>query len=78
MESVLHDIVPLSTILTLFLFLPWLIFHYVMKVRDSRRLDEESRVLFEETVHRVEHVQERVHTLERILDAEVPGWRERV
>ena len=78
MEPLLNDIVPVMGILTLFLFLPWLIFHYIMKVRDARRLDEESQALFEETVDRVEHIQERIFTLERILDAEVPDWRERV
>ncbi|WP_299729386.1 envelope stress response membrane protein PspB [uncultured Endozoicomonas sp.] len=77
MEYVIDDIVPLSAILILFLFLPWLIFHYLTQLRQARQLDEESQELFESTVHRVEVMEERVHVLERILDTEVPGWRNR-
>ena len=77
MESLTEDIVPISAILTLFLFLPWMMFHYVTRIRQARRLDEESQEVFESTLHRVEVMDERIHTLERILDVEVPDWRSR-
>ncbi|MGY0215769.1 envelope stress response membrane protein PspB [Endozoicomonadaceae bacterium StTr2] len=78
MEAVIiEELVPISAILVLFLFLPWLVFHYVTQIRQSKRLDEESQELFESTVHRMEVMEDRVHTLERILDAEVPDWRNR-
>ncbi len=75
MESVIEEIVPISAILTLFLFLPWLIFHYMTRIREARSLDEESQALFESTVEKTELMEERIEVLERILDAEVPGWR---
>ncbi|MGI2028405.1 envelope stress response membrane protein PspB [Endozoicomonas acroporae] len=75
MEYVIDGIVPISAILILFLFLPWLVFHYLTQLRQARQLDEDSQELFEATVHRVEVMEERVHVLERILDNEVPGWR---
>ena len=77
MEYIIDDIVPISTILILFLLLPWLVFHYLTQLRQAKQLDEESQELFEATVHRVEVMEERVHVLERILDNEVPGWRNR-
>ncbi|MGO0308503.1 envelope stress response membrane protein PspB [Endozoicomonas acroporae] len=77
MEYVIDGIVPISAILILFLFLPWLVFHYLTQLRQARQLDEDSQELFEATVHRVEVMEERVHVLERILDNEVPGWRTR-
>ncbi|OED43050.1 phage shock protein B [Endozoicomonas sp. (ex Bugula neritina AB1)] len=72
-----EDIVPISAILTLFLFLPWIVFHYVGRIRQARRLDDESQEMYESAIHRVELMEERIHTLERILDAEVPDWRNR-
>ncbi|MBO9483007.1 envelope stress response membrane protein PspB [Salinisphaera sp. G21_0] len=77
MEYVIDGIVPISAILILFLFLPWLVFHYLTQLRQARQLDEDSQELFEATVHRVEVMEERVHVLERILDNEVPDWRTR-
>ena len=77
MESLTDEIVPISAILTLFLFLPWMIFHYVSQARQARQLDEEHQEVFESAVHRVELMEERIHTLERILDTEVPDWRNR-
>ncbi|WP_051786430.1 envelope stress response membrane protein PspB [Endozoicomonas numazuensis] len=77
MEAMLEGLIPLSAILTIFLFLPWLLFHYVSRIRQSKQLDEESQELFESAIHRVESMEERIHTLERILDAEVPDWRSR-
>ena len=79
MEAMPEAVISLSAIVVpivvLFLFLPWLIFHYMSKARQQRQLDEESQLLFESAVNRVEEMEERVHTLERILDSEVPGWR---
>jgi phage shock protein B len=73
----LEGLIPISAILVLFLFLPWLIFHYTSRIRQSRQLDEESQELFESAVQRVEIMEDRIHTLERILDSEVPDWRAR-
>ena len=50
MESVIDEIVPISAILTLFLFLPWLVFHYITRIREAKSLDEESQALFESAV----------------------------
>ncbi len=77
MEEILDGLVPISAILSIFLFLPWMIFHYVSQNRRSKQLDEESQELFESAVQRVEVMEDRVHTLERILDSEVPDWRNR-
>ncbi len=55
----------------------WLVFHYITKWKTSRVLTpEDERMLGEvwESTHRME---ERIVTLERILDIEAPAWRQR-
>lgn len=53
----------------------WIIFHYITRWRTARALStDDERLLAElwESAHRMEA---RVQALERILDAEAPGWR---
>jgi phage shock protein B len=55
----------------------WIVFHYLTRWRASRRLStDDERALGEmgETARRME---ERIAALERLLDAEAPGWRSR-
>ena len=77
MEVTFDSLMPLSVILITCLFLPWLIFHYISQIRAAKYLDQESQELFEHTVQKVETMEDRIHTLERILDSEVPDWRNR-
>lgn len=55
----------------------WIIFHYITKWRAQKTLtaaDERTLAALWETASRME---QRIHGLERILDAEVPDWRNR-
>lgn len=55
----------------------WIIFHYVTKWRSQRGLSvHDERLLADlwETANRLEN---RVQTLEKVLDAEAPQWRSR-
>ncbi|MFN8719573.1 MAG: envelope stress response membrane protein PspB [Rhodospirillales bacterium] len=55
----------------------WIIFHYITKWRSQKTLtaaDERTLAELWETANRME---QRIHGLERILDAEVPDWRNR-
>jgi phage shock protein B len=53
----------------------WLIFHYVTvwkTQRNAGRADQGAMNAMSETARRLEH---RVTALEKLLDAEAPGWR---
>ena len=55
----------------------WIIFHYITRWRSQKTLtaaDERTLAELWETANRME---QRFHGLERILDAEVPDWRNR-
>ena len=55
----------------------WIIFHYVTKMRMSKGLSPEDEKMLSEVWESANKMQERIDTLERILDIEAPDWRRR-
>jgi phage shock protein B len=53
----------------------WLILHYVAKLRASRQLNTRDAPAFEDLNRIAVRMEQRIATLERILDAESPNWR---
>jgi phage shock protein B len=55
----------------------WIIFHYLTKWRMTRGLSAEDERLLAELWESASRMEGRIVTLEKILDAEAPGWRAR-
>jgi phage shock protein B len=55
----------------------WLIFHYVTKWKSARGLSAEDEKMLSEVWESTNKMEERIKTLERILDIEAPNWRSR-
>lgn len=53
----------------------WLLLHYRSKRKVSSGLSSEELEQLKMLAERAENVQQRVKTLEKILDAEAPNWR---
>lgn len=53
----------------------WLILHYATRNSVSRRLNSKDEALMEDLHDTARRMEERIHTLERILDADSPNWR---
>jgi len=69
------EIIP---ILVVTVCLPlWIIFHYVTKMKMSKGLSPEDEKMLSEVWESANKMQERIDTLERILDIEAPDWRRR-
>ncbi|MCW2244610.1 phage shock protein B [Azospirillum fermentarium] len=56
----------------------WIIAHYVTKWRSQRGLSAQDERLLAELWDTTTRLETRIHTLERILDAEAPSWRTKV
>tara|TARA_R110000772_G_scaffold2542_1_gene9149 strand:- start:2860 stop:3096 length:237 start_codon:yes stop_codon:yes gene_type:complete len=56
----------------------WLILHYRSKKQISQGLSDEEYATLQELADRAEKMADRIHTLESILDAEAPQWRNKV
>ena len=67
------EVIP---ILFLTVCLPlWIIFHYVTKWKMSKGLSPEDEKMLSEVWESANRMEERITTLERILDIEAPSWR---
>ena len=69
------EIIP---ILLLTVCLPlWIIFHYITKWKTSKGLTSEDEKMLSEIWESANRMEERIDTLERILDIDSPDWRRR-
>jgi phage shock protein B len=55
----------------------WIIAHYVTRGRASRRLSAEDERALADLWQVARRMETRIEALERVLDAEAPGWRTR-
>ena len=68
-------VIPLMVVGMLFIGLPWLVLHYVTKWRSSATLPVEDERLLDELHELARRLEDRVHTVERIVAADNPDWR---
>ena len=55
--------------------MPWLIFHYVTKWKTAPKITHEDEALLDEMHQLSRRLEERLHTVERIIAADNPDWR---
>ena len=72
MEEVL---IPLIVAPILFLGLPWLIFHYITRWKTAATLSTEDENMLDELHDLARRLDDRMCTIERIIQAENPNWR---
>jgi len=69
-------LVPIFVVGMLFIGLPWIIFHYVTKWKTSATITNEDEQLLDELHSMARRLDERMETIERIMTADNPNWRE--
>lgn len=69
-------LVPILVVGMLFVALPWIIFHYVTKWKTSATITNEDEQLLDELHNMARRLDERMETIERIMTADNPNWRE--
>ncbi|MDQ4086504.1 MAG: envelope stress response membrane protein PspB [Pseudomonadota bacterium] len=70
-----ETIVPIIVVGILFLGLPWIVLHYVSKWKTAATLTTEDENLLDELHDLARRLDERMCTIERIVQAENPNWR---
>ena len=63
-------------IITLFIGLPWLVFHYITKWKTAATLTGSDEKLLDELHDAARRLDDRLGTIERIMTAENPNWRQ--
>ena len=69
-------LIPLTIVPILFIGLPWLIFHYVTKWKQAKTLTDSDERLLDDLHEMARRLDDRICTIERIMDAENPAWRQ--
>ena len=65
----------MGVVAIIFVGLPWIIFHYVSKWKTAATLTTEDEDLLDELHDLARRLDERMCTIERIVQAENPNWR---
>jgi phage shock protein B len=69
----MHEVIPLLFVV---ICLPlWIVLHYVTKWKTAKGLSTEDERMLSEVWDSANRMEERINTLERILDIESPDWR---
>jgi phage shock protein B len=71
----LDYLTPVLIVGILFIGAPWIILHYVTRWKTQATLTKEDEVLLDDLYELGRKLEERVNTIERILSADNPGWR---
>lgn len=71
----MSDLIPI--LLVTICFPLWIIFHYITKWKTSKGLSTEDEKMLKEIWDSTNRMEDRIKTLERILDVEAPNWRSR-
>ena len=76
----MDDSVPLVAFMPFIMVIAivWIVFHYRQLNRTGSHLSTEDQTSLERMVGLLEKMEGRIVTLEKILDAEDPRWREKV
>lgn len=78
MADVLVPMIAVPLILFMIFVAPiWVIMHYRSKKKISQGLSQEEIQDLQQLAQKAEQMRERIKTLESILDADAPTWRER-
>lgn len=68
-------VMGITTVLVLFVGLPWLVFHYITKWKQSAKITPEDENLLDDMYNLARRLEERVVTVERIIAADHPEFR---
>lgn len=53
----------------------WIVLHYITRWKSTKSISNEDETLLADLWESAERIDARLNNIERILDAEEPGWR---
>ena len=78
MEGIIGIVVAPIIIFMIFVAPIWLILHYRSKKQMNQGVSAEEYATLQDLADKADKMADRIHTLESILDAEAPRWRNKV
>lgn len=71
----MEELSGIIVVAILFLGMPMVVMHYAVQWKRTRSLSEDDEQLLDSLQEKARKLEARLHTVERILDAENPHWR---
>ena len=72
----MHEMwIPVIAITALFVVLPWIVLHHISKWKTAATLTTEDENLLDELHELARRLDDRMGTIERIIQADNPNWR---
>jgi phage shock protein B len=71
-----EEYIAVIAIASIFVVLPWIIFHYITKWKATATLTTEDENLLDELHDLARRLDDRMRTIERIIQADNPNWRQ--
>ena len=71
----MEDFIPFVAIVSIFVGLPWIIFHYITKWKTAATLTSDDETLLEELYQLARRLDERMDTVERLVAADNPDFK---
>ena len=69
------DIEPVLAVMAIFIGLPWIVLHYVTKWKQSATITTDDEALLEELYSLAKRLDERMDTVERLVEADRPDFK---
>jgi phage shock protein B len=71
-----ENFVPVVAIVVLFIGFPWLILHYLTQWKRNKGLSVEDETLLDDMHETARRLDARLESIERIMSADHPGWKD--
>jgi phage shock protein B len=68
--------VPIALFGTLFIGLPWLVLHYVTRWKSGRGISQQDEMLLDDLHEMARRLDGRLESIERIIAADNPNWKD--
>ena len=66
----------ITALVSIFIGLPWLVFHYITRWKTAARLTGSDEQLLDDLYDAAKRLDDRLCSIERIMTAENPTWRQ--
>ncbi|EMD82953.1 envelope stress response membrane protein PspB [Pacificimonas flava] len=66
---------PVVAIIAIFVALPWIVLHYMSQWKKGRSISTDDEQLLDDLYHISQRLDERIQSIERIMDVDSPEWR---
>lgn len=71
----MEDLIPLTAIICIFVIFPWILFQNITQWKKNRSISADDEQLLDDLYHISQRLEDRIHSIERIMDVDSPDWR---